>query len=109
MHKSNQSRRKLVDQKAIALDRVEQEILHVARCAEMLRSMFTMQGIGKGKGGGKRHLSKLMPISDQPDQRFSSRTRAFPDHAMVRWCQYGLRFLPHGKRYSPLRELTIRT
>ena len=41
MHKSNQSRRKLVDQKAIALDRVEQEILH---------------------------LSKLMPISDQPDQ-----------------------------------------
>ena len=68
MHKSNQSRRKLVDQKAIALDRVEQEILHVARCAEMLRSMFTMQGIGKGKGGGKRHLSKLMPISDQPDQ-----------------------------------------
>ena len=56
MHKSNQSRRKLVDQKAIALDRVEQEILHVARCAEMLRSMFTMQGSGKGKGGGKRHL-----------------------------------------------------
>ena len=62
---SNQSRRKLVDQKAIALDRAEQEILHALRRDAPLDVHHARHWQGKGR---RQPPVEADAHLDQPDQ-----------------------------------------